>query len=158
MEGNMQHVARLACDAMLGKLARWLRAAGQDADWHDGIDDEHLVRRARDEGRILVTSDGPLMAHRLIRDGTVRAVFVPVEYDTVRQLRHVLGRLSLRVGPARCMACGGELTAVSPAEMEAEVPPRVRDAHQDFRRCTRCRKLYWPGTHWRRIQDVLRTI
>jgi uncharacterized protein with PIN domain len=24
----------LACDAMLGGLARWLRAAGYDASWH----------------------------------------------------------------------------------------------------------------------------
>lgn len=27
---------RFACDAMLGGLARWLRAAGYEASWHDG--------------------------------------------------------------------------------------------------------------------------
>ena len=30
-----------ACDAMLGGLARWLRAAGYDASWEHGIDDRH---------------------------------------------------------------------------------------------------------------------
>ena len=145
---------RLMCDAMLGKLARWLRAAGHDAAWEYGIDDEALVRRARDEGRALVTSDGPLMAHRLIRDGTVRTVFVPVEYDTARQLRHVLARLGLHLEEPRCMACGGELARVAKSAA-VEAPPRVLAAHDDFRRCARCGRLFWSGTHWARIEKTL---
>lgn len=31
---------RFACDAMLGGLARWLRAAGYDATWTYGIEDD----------------------------------------------------------------------------------------------------------------------
>jgi uncharacterized protein with PIN domain len=38
---------RFACDAMLGGLARWLRAAGYDACWHGGVADPELVRLAR---------------------------------------------------------------------------------------------------------------
>src|SRR5437016_13793776 len=30
------------CDAGLGGLARWLRAAGYEAEWHEGIDDDVL--------------------------------------------------------------------------------------------------------------------
>ena len=38
---------RFACDAMLGYLARWLRAAGYDVFWQEGIDDTELVRLAQ---------------------------------------------------------------------------------------------------------------
>src|SRR5438552_1862899 len=48
---------RIACDAMLGGLARWLRAAGYDACWQSGIDDHDLIRLARDQGRTLLSSD-----------------------------------------------------------------------------------------------------
>ena len=40
-------VPRLACDAMLGGLARWLRAAGHDTFWQEGIDDGALIHLAR---------------------------------------------------------------------------------------------------------------
>ena len=42
---------RFACDAMLGSLARWLRAAGYDAFWQEGIDDWDLIRLAQALGR-----------------------------------------------------------------------------------------------------------
>ena len=46
-----------ACDAMLGYLARWLRAAGYDTFWREGIDDSELVRLAQQEDRFLLSSD-----------------------------------------------------------------------------------------------------
>src|SRR5262245_41792778 len=39
--------ARFFCDAGLGGLARWLRAAGYEAFWVDGIDDDVLLQEAR---------------------------------------------------------------------------------------------------------------
>ena len=147
---------RLACDAMLGKLARWLRAAGCDVTWTEGIDDDDLLRHARAEGRVVVTSDGPLMAHRLVRDGTVRAVFVPVHLATLEQLGHVMRRLGLTPGEPRCMTCGGALLPLTRDDAAGLVPPRVLALHRGFRRCSRCGKVYWPGTHWKRIEVALR--
>ena len=40
----------ILCDAMLGGLARWLRAAGYDAGFAYGIEDRALVRRAMETG------------------------------------------------------------------------------------------------------------
>ena len=39
-------------NAMLGGLARWLRAAGYDASWHDGIADPELVKTAPHLSRV----------------------------------------------------------------------------------------------------------
>jgi uncharacterized protein with PIN domain len=41
---------RFACDAMLGGLARWLRAAGYDATWRVDIDDGDLIQQAAQQG------------------------------------------------------------------------------------------------------------
>jgi uncharacterized protein with PIN domain len=73
---------RFACDAMLGGLARWLRAAGYDASWHDGIDDGELIRLARREGRTVLSSDGDVFAFAVVRDGQVPALFVPAAWPS----------------------------------------------------------------------------
>src|SRR5687767_4520081 len=66
-----------ACDAMLGGLARWLRAAGYDASWHPGIPDRDLVHLARSESRFLLSADNDIFAFGLVRDGEIPALQVP---------------------------------------------------------------------------------
>ena len=41
---------RFAADAMLGRLARWLRLLGFDCAWDPGFSDEAIVRLAIEEG------------------------------------------------------------------------------------------------------------
>src|SRR4051812_30015033 len=109
----MDSAARFACDAMLGGLARWLRAAGYDASWHDGIADSDLVRLAREEGKIALSSDDDIFAYSLVRDGVVAALFVPRGLTVQAQLAHVLAALKLGLRDPRCMACGGVLAELA---------------------------------------------
>jgi len=140
---------------MLRGLSRWLRAAGYDAAFVHGIDDGVLVRRAADEGRILLTSDAGIFERNVIKNGSVRALFVPRATTPVDQLAFVLRSLGLRVTEPRCMACGGELRDVPKAEVAAEAPPRSFAAYERFWKCAQCSKLYWRGTHWDRIERRL---
>ncbi len=147
---------RFACDAMLGGLARWLRAAGYDASWQEGIDDGELVRRARAEGRVVLSSDGDVFAFGIVRDGVVPALFVPRGLDVQAQLAHVLRGLGLSLREPRCMACGGELTELTKEEAAGQVPPRSLAFHDRFWACAGCGKVFWHGTHWRKITERLR--
>lgn len=140
-----------ACDAMLGALARWLRAAGFDAFWQEGIDDWDLVRLAQREGRTLLTSDTGIMQIGIIRDGDVPSVMVPHGLSRADQLAFVLRTLHLSPCEPRCMACGGELREVDRESIRDRVPPRSFSAHDRFCECSRCGRLFWPGTHWQRI-------
>jgi hypothetical protein len=140
------------CDAMFGGLARWLRAAGYDAAWVEGIDDAELVRRALAEGRILLTADTRLVEHGAIRSGRVRALLVPHARDKIEQLRFVLRALGLARREARCMACGGGLRRIPPEAARPEVPLRSFASCDEFYRCKRCAKVFWRGTHWERIE------
>jgi uncharacterized protein with PIN domain len=147
---------RLACDAMLGGLARWLRAAGHDTFWQEGIDDGELIRLARAEGRTVLSSDDDIFAYALVRDGVVPALFVPRGLGIQEQLVHVMRQLSLSLREPRCMVCGGELTEVGKEAVAGRVPPRSLAFHDRFSECRSCRHVFWHGTHWRDIKERLR--
>ena len=146
---------RFACDAMLGGLARWLRAAGYDAVWRADIDDWDLIRLAEREGRWLLTSDTGIFRVGVVRDGDVPALFIPHGLTRHQQLAFVLHQLRLAPRAPRCMACGGELREVPKEQARDRAPPRSFARQEHFYECGRCGKLFWEGTHWQRIAQVL---
>ncbi len=146
------------CDAMLGGLARWLRAAGYDAEFEYGIDDGELLRRAKECGRMILSSDGPLFERNIITDGTIPALYVPQQLSKLQQLRFVMGELALPMRSPRCMACGGELAEVPKHAVMGEAPPLAFKNCEKFWRCRRCGKLLWHGTHWQKITKRLKEI
>ena len=152
----MAREPRFICDAMLGGLARWLRAAGYRAEFDPAVRDGELVRRAYEEGLCLLTSDSGIMDRYAVARGLVHTVFVPRGLTVTEQLAHVLGRLWLPIRPSRCMDCGGELAIVTLAQVREHVPPKVQRACRRFYRCRSCGKVYWHGTHWESIRDRLR--
>jgi uncharacterized protein len=149
---------RFVCDAMLGALARWLRAAGYDAAWTPHIDDWDLIRRARREKRLLLSSDTRLFEIGIIRDGDVPALFIPNGMSKQEQLAFVLTQLRLTPREPRCMACSGALVLVPKEQVRAEVPPRSFAWQEKFWRCGQCGRVVWQGTHWQRIHAVLSAV
>lgn len=151
----MDEAPRFFCDAMLGGLARWLRAAGYDASFVHGIDDGELVRAAEREGRVVLSSDGGIFLRNVVKQGRVAALFVPRATPPEEQLAVVLAHLALPLREARCMACSGELVQVEKHDVAEEAPPRSFAAFERFWRCGSCAKLFWRGTHWQRIARTL---
>ena len=141
---------RLLVDAMLGRLARWLRLMGYDAAyWRDGSD-EALIAAARAEDRLIVTRD-----HALARRRGVRAILIAAEGldEQIAEARTVLGG-----APApftRCSVCGGELTDLPCEAARDLVPPYVWQTQTQFSRCVLCGRVYWRGTHWPALQRRL---
>jgi uncharacterized protein len=145
----------LLCDAGLGGLARWLRASGIEAEWMRDIDDGYLLDTARQKSAIVVTTDNYLLDRRLVTGGLVYAIWVPPTLRPADQLELVLAELGVEVEPSRCMACGGELREVEKEEVKDRIPSRTYRWLDEFFECTRCGKLYWEGTHWQRIANLL---
>src|SRR5262249_62114340 len=90
-----------ACDAMLGGLARWLRAAGYDAWWQPDIGDHDLIRLSRSEWRTLLSSASKTFLSQVIRDGAQPALFAPLRSPLIEQPGLVLGKLRLHLREAR---------------------------------------------------------
>ncbi|MCX5676358.1 MAG: hypothetical protein NTX87_15255 [Planctomycetota bacterium] len=67
-------------------------------------------------------------------------------------------RHPLRRREPRCMACGGLLHPIPRESARPEAPPRTYAWCEEFYRCARCAKLFWRGTHWRRIEARLQDL
>ncbi len=149
---------KFACDAMLGSLARWLRAAGYDSFWQEGIDDWDLIRLARREQRILISCDTGIFRIGIVRDGDVPALQLPNSLTTEEQLARVMNHFQLSLTEPLCMTCGGTLVKVSKESVVNEVPARTYQWVNEFRKCQNCGKPFWKGTHWEKIEEVLQRI
>jgi hypothetical protein len=134
---------------MLGGLARWLRALGYDTTWEAGIDDDELVRGAATEGRLVLTRDAALAARRA--GESMLRVRADAPLDQLREV-HARVPLSDRAAFTRCTRCNEPLTPVSPEQ--AAVPPAVRAAEKELRRCPSCHRVYWEGSHTARMRDA----
>jgi uncharacterized protein with PIN domain len=146
------------CDAGLGGLARWLRAAGYDARWQEGIDDDVLLREARRLSATLLTTDSMLMERRVLRDRLVPSLWLPPTLSIAEQLKLTFREFGLvRLAP-RCMRCGGELRHENKELLGERIPPRTYRWLNEFFVCTRCGQLFWHGTHWLKIQKDLESL
>ena len=146
------------CDAGLGGLARWLRAAGYEARWVPEIEDDELIRQALGSGNALLTTDALLMERRVVLDGSVRAVWVPPALTIREQLQMVLDELDLPLLEPRCMECGGDLQKAEKEALRNRIPPRTYRWLDEYFTCSRCGKLFWHGTHWERIRKELQSL
>ena len=147
---------RFLADCNVGRLARWLRALGYDASYHARIDDSELVREAAAEDRVLLTRDRDLTKRRVIQTGVVRAILIRDD-DVTKQLRQVFAELGLELKEAltRCIECNSELESRMPATVAERVPPYVRRTQSRYSECPECGRIYWAGTHWQRMREVL---
>jgi uncharacterized protein with PIN domain len=142
-----------AADAMLGRLARWLRVLGYDTSYDARIADPDLVRAANAQGRVLLTRD-----RHLLRELRPERALELREDEPLAQLRHVVRELGL-AGPrllfTRCLLCNCVLQEVPAAEALPLLPPGVQGLPGPVRRCPACRRLYWDGSHVRRMHAAL---
>jgi len=143
------------CDAGLGGLARWLRAAGYEAAWEEGIDDDVLLEKARQAGAVLLTTDSMLMERRVLRERIIASQWLPPALGIEDQLRLVFREFGLTVRQTRCMACGGDLVRTDKESVHDRIPPKTYNWLDEYFVCGRCGKLFWHGTHWLRIENRL---
>jgi uncharacterized protein len=142
---------RFLCDEMLGRLARLLRAAGYDTYLAaDGEDDAELIKLARREGRILVTRDKRLAA---AAEESVLVRGFGVDAEAKSLTRAVL--MDWDFAPfTRCVMDNAHLREATEAEI-ARMPAKARALGGPLRACPACGRLYWPGSHVRRMAHKL---
>ncbi len=138
-----------AADGHLGRLAAYLRMLGFDVWCEQSADDAEIAAIAKTDARCVLTRDAGLLKRKEVEQGYFVRSQRPRE-----QLSEVVRRFGLehQIQPfTRCMECNGVLATAAKDEVEGDVPPRVRALHTEFSRCTKCRKVYWRGSHWARM-------
>jgi uncharacterized protein with PIN domain len=98
----------------------------------------------------VLTRDRELLKRRTVLRGCyVRAL------QADEQFREVSERLDLvqHVRAFRlCLMCNAPLRPAMPGEIDGRVPDGVRERHTRFATCDVCRRVFWEGSHWRRMR------
>ena len=129
---------------------------GYDTFYDAAVADDVLVRMAREEERILLTRDRHLLrelhpprAHEVRQD------------EPLLQLRELVGAWDLSPPSelfTRCLLCNTPLQMLPRDQAQPLLPAGVRDLPGPVRRCPSCGRLYWEGSHVRRMCAALERV
>jgi uncharacterized protein with PIN domain len=143
----------LVADAHLGGLAHLLCMAGFDTLYDNNFQDGEIEEIARLEERIVLTRDRELLKRRSV----LRGCYVR-EIKPAHQLQEIFARLNLapHVKPfTLCLKCNMPLRPAPKDEVLARLPPSVRERFERFSTCDVCHGVFWEGSHWRRMRELL---
>jgi uncharacterized protein with PIN domain len=140
-------------DAHLGRLAVYLRLLGFDALYRNDYQDAELVGIQEQEKRILLTRDRGLLKHSAVTRG-----YYVRKTDVRRQLLEVVCRFDLfgSIKPfQRCLCCSSLLEPVNKEAVLDRLPPNTQEHYDEFQTCPSCGRIYWKGSHYRRMRRLV---
>ncbi len=139
---------------MLGSLCRYLRAAGYDTLLaNNGASDAELLRQCHAEGRYFLTQDRLVREHKAANDVALILPHVPLEQLAASVAAHY--RLDwLSHAFTRCLVDNTPLRAADEAAI-ARAPLDARRPEEPLRYCPACKRVYWRGSHYKRMHAKL---
>ena len=150
----MKDMPRFLCDEMLGHLCRYLRAAGYDTRLaREGASDAELLQQCHAEGRQFLTQDMLIHEHKAACGVTL--ILPPADLDHLAALvtaHYQLDWLSRCF--TRCLLDNTPLVIADEAAL-MRVPQDVLESGQTLSQCPTCGRIYWQGSHYKRMQSRL---
>lgn len=147
---------RFVLDVHLGRLAAYLRMLGFDTLYKNDCDDPTLAELSVNEHRILLTCDRLLLMRKQISHG-----YFVRNRQPRQQLLELVSRfdLSEKLKPfSRCMRCNGKTQPVDKHAIEKQLLPKTKRYYKEFFKCKSCQRIYWKGSHYMKMQDMLDSI
>jgi uncharacterized protein with PIN domain len=147
------HEPKFVLDVHLGRLVAYLRVLGFDTLFPENYDDENLARISAEERRILLTRDTGLLKRKVVTHGYYVRTTNPR-----KQVIEVARRFDLyaQIQPfVRCARCNGLLEIVDKEAVRDQLQPDTLTYYDEFRRCIECEQIYWKGTHYERMQQMI---
>jgi uncharacterized protein with PIN domain len=143
-------------DSHLGKLARHLRLMGFDSIFFRTFPDELIIKIAKEQNRIVLTRDIGILKNKSVKHGYwVRNI------EPAAQLRETFKRYDM-FGKERpftlCLECNGRIKKINLKSIKEDLPPLVRKYNTEFFTCTNCRKIYWKGSHYKKLSNLIKSI
>jgi uncharacterized protein len=146
---------KFIADVMLGRLAKRMRLLGFDVDYERTLDDNEIIHRALEHNRLILTRDTALTMRPLASNH----VFIRSD-EVGKQIQQVLESFPLDESPlplTRCSECNKLLSPIPRIRVKDIVPAYVYDRHPDFLNCLKCGRIYWKGTHTKRMALPLKS-
>jgi uncharacterized protein with PIN domain len=130
---------------------------GYDAVYLNEVSDDTLLAISTDERRILLTKD--LALYRRAKSRGLDTCFAEGR-STASRLANIAKRypIRLKVDPnlSRCPLCNSRLKVTGKREILHRVPHGTLNNYDKYWLCTGCEKIYWHGSHWKKINETLR--
>jgi len=144
---------RFVCDAMLGKLAKYLRLLGFDASYAPSV--------AALEGEMRRDPDRVVLTRRTKTDFSsptvrVRSEIVRAQLDEIKGL--INAGIDRKAVLGRCIECNLALVDADKTDVESLVPEFVYHAYARFRSCPSCQRVYWEGSHAKGMEKLIEEI
>lgn len=144
---------KFVLDVHLGKLTRKLRMLGFDSLYSNTYSDKEIAEISNEESRIVLTRDRELLKRSIISRGYILRSDAPV-----KQLVEVINRFDLKscITPlVRCLFCNGYLVEVPKSNISHKLKPNTLKYFSSFKECNTCGKLYWKGSHYENMLQML---
>jgi len=148
---------KFVLDGMLGRLTRWLRLLGYDSKYSGDSQDDELLKIAIKEKRILLTNDTAL--YRQARKQGLQSYLTSGDDETERLAniaRDLKIDLNIDVSVSRCPTCNSSIFETEHFKVKGKVSSRTFNSYHQFWMCSGCGKIYWRGSHWKKIEETLR--
>jgi uncharacterized protein with PIN domain len=147
---------KFVLDTHLGKLAKYLRMLGFDTLYSNDYEDEQLAQIASEQQRIVLSRDRGLLKRKIIEYGHYVRHTQPLE-----QLSEIMQWLDIHkyMNPfSRCTTCNGLLHNVNKKDIESQLEPKTKQYYNAFKQCAECKQIYWKGTHYQRLEQIVQSI
>ena len=142
---------------MLGKLAKKLRVLGYDSKYFSSIEDDKLIAIAKNEKRIILTKDEQLT--KIAEKQNIVSVLIRGN-DELEQIAQIntkikFDRFVMDTNNSRCIVCNGNLQSVEKFRIIGKIAEGILEREQKFWMCDSCKKIYWKGTHFVKLQEFV---
>jgi uncharacterized protein with PIN domain len=147
---------RFIADINIGNIVKYMRVLGLDV-YHDSfLSNRDIIEISNNKKRIILTQNKKLLKFKdvshgmFIRPGT-----------TIEQIRRIIEYLDIKndIKPfSRCLRCNTQLSTVQKNKILGRIPPKTKECCHEYGQCPSCDKIYWKGTHFMKMEKVVRQI
>jgi len=144
-------------DVHLGSLAKFLRMAGFNTKYNSSdIGDLELSKISENENRIILTRDIGLLKRANVNYG-----YWVRNTDPKKQFQEIVERYNISKdfkAFSRCTECNGINIPISIEDVKkrTELPVRITIEYDSFKTCKNCHKVYWEGSHHKKMKIFLK--
>jgi len=140
-----------AAEKTLGKLAKWLLILGFDTIYDPDI------KNPDESGRILLTRTKRIKYEYT----TDKLIFIKSD-KPFKQLKEVIKALGIVNEDiktfTRCIRCNTKIRTIEKNSIRSLVPDYVWESQDSFKACSKCKRIYWQGSHTKRSMEIIKKL
>lgn len=156
LQAKLPTKPKFVLDSHLGKLARHLRLFGFDVVYKKDFPDHEIIKAASGQRRMVLTRDVGLLKQKAVRLGYwIRTT------DPQAQVSEAFKRFNLfsKIKPfSVCLECNGRIVNIQKNKILNRLPAKTQHYYSRFHMCSKCKKIYWQGSHFEHLSHFISTI